>query len=156
MQALRNWEYYGMKESFTDLYERARKRESFSHLYDLIISRENIRLAYRTMKSNKGSKTPGTDGKTITDIEKVPEDELVREVQNKLKRYRPKKVRRKFIEKDNGKWRPLGIPCILDRIIQQCFKQVLEPIAEAHFYKHSYGFRPLRSHTMRWQECNFL
>ncbi|WP_311765002.1 hypothetical protein [Paenibacillus agricola] len=142
MQALRNWEYYGMTESFTDLYERASKRESFSHLYDLITSRENIRLAYRTMKSNKGSKTPGTDGKTITDIEKCSEDELVREIQNKLKWYRPKNVRRKFIEKDNGKWRPLGIPCILERIIQQCFKQVLEPIAEAHFYKHSYGFRP--------------
>jgi retron-type reverse transcriptase len=75
----------------------------------------------------------------------VSEDELVREIQNNLKWYRPKKVRRKLIEKDNDKLRPIGIPCILDRIIQQCFKQVLEPIVEAHFYKHSYGFRPLRS-----------
>jgi RNA-directed DNA polymerase len=156
VQALRNWEYYGMTESFTDLYERACKHESFSHLYDLITSRENIRLAYRTMKSNKGSKTPGTDGKTITDIEKVSEDELVKEIQNNLKRYRPKKVRRKFIEKDNGKWRPLGIPCILERIIQQCFKQVLEPIAEAHFYKHSYGFRPLRSTHHAMARVQFL
>jgi RNA-directed DNA polymerase len=156
VQALRNWEYYGMTESFTDLYERACKRESFSHLYDLITSRENIRLAYRTMKSNKGSKTPGTDGKTITDIEKVSEDELVREIQNNLKWYRPKNVRRKFIEKDNGKWRPLGIPCIRDRIIQQCFKQVLEPIAEAHFYKHSYGFRPLRSTHHAMARVQFL
>ena len=114
------------------------------------------RLAYRTMKSNKGSKTPGTDGKTITDIEKVSEDELVTEIQNKLKKYRPKKVRRKLIEKDNGKWRPLGIPCILDRIIQQCFKQVLEPIAEAHFYKHSYGFRPLRSTHHAMARVQFL
>lgn len=145
MQALRYWEYYGMTESFTDLFERATKQESFSYLYDLITSRENILLAYRMMKSNKGSKTPGTDGKTIIDIEKRSEDELVTEIQTKLKNYRPKKVRRKLIEKDNGKWRPLGIPCILDRIIQQCFKQVLEPIAEAHFYKHNYGFRPLRS-----------
>jgi RNA-directed DNA polymerase len=78
VQALRNWEYYGMTEPFTDLYERAGNHESFSHLYDLITSRENIRLAYRTMKSNKGSKTPGTDGKTITDIEEWSEDELVR------------------------------------------------------------------------------
>ncbi len=85
------------------------------------------------MKSNKGSKTPGTDGKTITDIQKLSEDELVTEIQNKLQNYRPKKVRRKLIEKDNGKLRPLGIPCILDRIIQQCFKQVFEPIAEARF-----------------------
>jgi group II intron reverse transcriptase/maturase len=67
------------------------------------------------------------------------------EIQKQLKNYRPKKIRRKLIEKDNGKMRPLGIPCILDRIIQQCFKQVLEPIAEAHFFNHSYGFRPLRS-----------
>jgi|SRR5690554_874608 len=125
-----------MTESFTDLHERASKHESFSHLYDLITSRENILLAYRTMKSNKGSKTPGTDGKTITDIEKWSEDELVREIQNKLKKYRPKKVRRKFIEKDNGKLRPLGIPCILERIIH---------------VSDRYG-----QHTMRWQEYNFL
>lgn len=145
-----------MTEPFTDLHERAGNHESFSHLYDLITSRENIRLAYRTMKSNKGSKTPGTDGKTITDIEKSSEDELVSEIQNNLKWYRPKKVRREFIEKDNGKWRPLGIPCILDRIIQQCFKQVLEPIAEAHFYKHSYGFRPLRSTHHAMARIQFL
>lgn len=145
MQALRNWEYYGMTEPFIDLYERATKQETFSHLYDVVTSRENILLAYRTMKSNRGSKTPGTDGKTIKDIEKRTECEIVGDIQNRLKNYRPKKVRRKLIEKDNGKWRPLGIPCILDRIIQQCFKQVLEPIAEAQFYKHSYGFRPLRS-----------
>jgi RNA-directed DNA polymerase len=156
VQALRHWEYYGMTEPFTDLYERASQQESFSHLYDLITSRENIWLAYRIMKSNKGSKTPGTDGKTITDIEQLSEDELVTEIQNKLENYRPKKVRRKFIEKDNGKWRPLGIPCILDRIIQQCFKQVLEPIVEAQFYKHSYGFRPLRSTHHAMARVQFL
>ena len=122
----------------------------------MITSRENILLAYRTMKSNKGSRTPGTDGKTITDIQNLSEDELVLEIQNKLKNYRPKKVRRKCIEKDNGKWRPLGIPCILDRIIQQCFKQVLEPIAEAHFYNHSYGFRPLRSTHHAMARVQFL
>ncbi|MBB6448040.1 group II intron reverse transcriptase/maturase [Bacillus benzoevorans] len=145
MQALRYWDYYGMTETFTELYDKASKQESFKYLYDIITSRENILLSYRTIKSNKGSKTPGTDGKTINDIEKLTDNELVTEIQNKLKNYRPKKVRRKLIEKDNGKWRPLGIPCILDRIIQQCFKQILEPIAEAHFYNHSYGFRPLRS-----------
>ncbi|MCQ6281987.1 group II intron reverse transcriptase/maturase [Bacillus sp. EB600] len=145
MQTLRYWDYYGMTETFTDLYDRASKQESFIYLYDIITSRENILLAYRTIKSNKGSRTPGTDGKTINDIEKLSNKELVTEIQNKLKNYRPKKVRRKLIEKDNGKLRPLGIPCILDRIIQQSFKQVLEPIVEAQFYNHSYGFRPLRS-----------
>lgn len=145
MQALRYWDYYGMTDTFTDLHQRAKNKGTFHYLYDIITSRNNILLAYRTIKSNKGSKTPGTDGKTIVDIEKYTENELIEKIQKKLKNYRPKKVRRKLIEKDNGKMRPLGIPCILDRIIQQCFKQVLEPIAEAHFFKHSYGFRPLRS-----------
>jgi RNA-directed DNA polymerase len=156
MQALKYWDYYGMTERFTDLYDRASKQEVFSNLYDLITSRENILLAYRTMKSNKGSKTPGTDGRTILDIQKRSESELVSEIQNKLQNYHPKKVRRKLIEKDNGKLRPLGIPCILDRIIQQCFKQVFEPIAEAQFYKHSYGFRPLRSTHHAMARVQFL
>lgn len=156
MQTLRYWDYYGMTDTFTTLYDRATNKETFSKLYDVITSRENILLAYRTMKSNKGSRTPGTDGKTIADIQKLSEDELVHDIQNKLKNYCPNKVRRKRIEKDNGKWRPLGIPCILDRIIQQCFKQVLEPIAEAHFYNHSYGFRPLRSTHHAMARVQFL
>ncbi len=133
-----------MTDTFTDLYDRSLEKQSFSRLFDVITSRENILLAYRTIKSNKGSKTPGTDGKTIADIKEWSEEKLVTEVRQKLENYQPKKVRRKWIEKDNGKWRPLGIPCMLDRIIQQSFKQVLEPIAEAQFYNHSYGFRPLR------------
>ncbi|ESU34496.1 hypothetical protein G3A_00660 [Bacillus sp. 17376] len=156
MQALRYWDYYGMTDTFTDLHQRAKNKEKFHYLYDIITSRNNILLAYRTIKSNKGSKTPGTDGKTILDIEKRTENELVVEIQKQLKNYRPKKVRRKLIEKDNGKMRPLGIPCILDRIIQQCFKQVLEPIAEAHFYNHSYGFRPLRSTHHAMARVQFL
>ncbi len=134
-----------MTETFSDLYTKSSKKESFYHLYDIITSRKNILLAYRTIKSNKGSKTPGTDKKTIDDIKILSDDQIVTEIQNRLRNYRPKKVRRKLIEKENGKWRPLGIPCIMDRLIQQCFKQVLEPIMEARFYKHSYGFRPLRS-----------
>jgi RNA-directed DNA polymerase len=145
-----------MTDTFTDLHQRAKDKEKFHYLYDIITSRNNILLAYRTIKSNKGSKTPGTDGKTILDIEKRTENELIEEIQKQLKNYRPKKVRRKLIEKDNGKMRPLGIPCILDRIIQQCFKQVLEPIAEAHFYNHSYGFRPLRSTHHAMARVQFL
>ena len=156
MQALRYWDYYDMTDTFTDLHQRAKNKEKFHYLYDIITSRNNILLAYRTIKSNKGSKTPGTDGKTILDIEKRTENELIEEIQKQLKNYRPKKVRRKLIEKDNGKMRPLGIPCILDRIIQQCFKQVLEPIAEAHFYNHSYGFRPLRSTHHAMARVQFL
>ncbi|MCR8998191.1 reverse transcriptase domain-containing protein, partial [Brevibacillus laterosporus] len=145
MSALRYWEYYNMTGIFTDLHERAKNKENFSRLYDIITLRENILLAYRTIKSNKGSKTAGTDGKTIDDIKAQTEEEMVTLIQKKLANYRPKKVRRVLIPKPNGKQRPLGIPCILDRIIQQCFKQILEPIAEAHFYKHNYGFRPMRT-----------
>src|SRR5690625_3964988 len=145
-----------MTETFTDLYEKASNKDTFNNLYDIIVSRENILLAFRTIKSNKGSKTPGTDGKTINDIKELSENELVKTIQTKLENYRPKKVRRKWIEKENGKFRPLGIPCILDRIIQQCFKQVLEPIAEAHFYSHSYGFRPLRSTHHAMARVQFL
>ncbi|MDF0728981.1 group II intron reverse transcriptase/maturase [Cytobacillus sp. S13-E01] len=156
MQTLRYWDYYGMTETFTELYDESSKQKSFSQLYDIITSRENILLSYRTIKSNKGSNTPGTDRKTIKDIQKLSEDELVEEIRNKLKNYQPKKVRRKLIEKDNGKLRPLGIPCIIDRIIQQCFKQVLEPIADTKFYKHSYGFRPLRSTHHAMARVQFL
>ena len=145
-----------MTETFTELYDESSKQKSFSQLYDIITSRENILLSYRTIKSNKGSNTPGTDRKTIKDIQKLSEDELVEEIRNKLKNYQPKKVRRKLIEKDNGKLRPLGIPCIIDRIIQQCFKQVLEPIADTKFYKHSYGFRPLRSTHHAMARVQFL
>lgn len=96
-------------------------------------------------KSNKGSHTAGTDGKTIDSIKTLTEEEIVNLIQRKLANYQPKRVRRVFIPKPNGKKRLLGIPCMIDRIVQQCFKQILEPIAEAHFFKHSYGFRPLRS-----------
>lgn len=145
-----------MTETFTDLYEKASNNDTFNNIYDIITSRENILLAFRTIKSNKGSKTPGTDGRTIENIKKLTENELVSIIQTKLENYQPKKVRRKWIEKENGKLRPLGIPCILDRIIQQSFKQVLEPIAEAQFYKHSYGFRPLRSTHHAMARVQFL
>lgn len=142
---LRTWDYYSLTNVFTDLHEKAKEGTVFKNLYDLIVSRENILLAYRTIKSNTGSKTAGTDKRTIDDIKAMTEFEIVTLIKTKLENYNPKKVRRVLIPKPNGKERPLGIPCIIDRIIQQCFKQILEPIAEAKFYKHSYGFRPLRS-----------
>ncbi|AVV59937.1 group II intron reverse transcriptase/maturase [Paenibacillus glucanolyticus] len=156
MQALRYWDYYNLTDTFSDLYERAKQGNTFNRLYELITSRENILLAYRTIKSNKGSKTVGTDGKTMENLRVMTDNELVDLVKTKLDRYQPKKVRRVFIPKANGEKRPLGIPCIIDRLIQQCFKQVLEPIVEAQFFKHSYGFRPLRSAHNALARVQFL
>jgi len=153
---LRYWEYYNLTDTLTDLYEKSNQGEKFNKLYGLITSRENILLAFRTIKSNKGSKTKGTDGRTIDNIKTMKDEEIVAEVQRILLNYQPKKVRRVFIPKSNGDERPLGIPCIMDRLIQQCFKQVLEPIAEANFYNHSYGFRPLRSTHHAMARTQFL
>ncbi|WP_262369530.1 reverse transcriptase domain-containing protein, partial [Enterococcus faecium] len=99
-------------------------------------------LAYRNIKKNKGSATAGYDGVTIKDIEKLACGDFLTIIKRRFKDYRPRKVKRVEIPKPNGKLRPLGIPSIWDRIVQQCILQILEPICEAKFNKHSYGFRP--------------
>ena len=144
---LRHAEYYDMQDTFDGLYAKASHGESFDNLMTLIFSRDNILLAYRNIKRNDGSVTPGTDGLTMRDVEKYTPDGLVQKVRNITKNYSPRAVRRKEIPKQNdpSKTRPLGIPCIWDRLIQQCIFQVLEPICEAKFSDNSYGFRPNRS-----------
>ena len=146
---LRHAEYYGMQGTFDELYQKSQNGEVFENLMDLILSRDNILLAYRNIKANKGSYTAGTDKKNITDIGNQTPDDVVKRVRfivtGSEHGYRPKPVRRKDIPKPNGKTRPLGIPCIWDRLIQQCIKQILEPICEAKFSNNSYGFRPNRS-----------
>ncbi len=144
-QLLRNNEYYDIQREYDELYHKSKNNESFYNLMNLITSDNNIDLAYRNIKANKGSTTPGTDGMTIKDLNTINKLELSRKIQNKFKNYNPKPVRRVEIPKPNGKTRPLGIPCVEDRLIQQCIKQVLEPICEAKFHNHSYGFRPNRS-----------
>lgn len=145
---LRHTEYYGLQNTFDELYAKSKNGEIFDNLIDLILSRENILLAYRNIKTNTGSNTVGTDKLTIKDIGQLtPEKvvEFVRFIVNSKHGYRPKPVRRKDIPKPNGTTRPLGIPCIWDRLVQQCIKQVLEPICEAKFSNNSFGFRPNRS-----------
>jgi group II intron reverse transcriptase/maturase len=122
----------------------------------IITFSENIRLAFRNLKTNKGSSTPGVDGKTIDDLKALGIDELIEYVRNRFNSYNPHMTRRVFIEKDNGKKRPLGIPTIDDRLLQQCMKQVLEPICEAKFHNHSYGFRPNRSTHHAIARVSFL
>ncbi len=148
VDSLRHAEYYDMQASFDELYAKSQKGEVFNSLMPLILSRENILLAYRNIKSNSGSYTPGTDKLRISDIGKLTSEEVVARVRHIIgskNGYTPRSVRRKEIPKPNGKTRPLGIPCIWDRLIQQCIKQVMEPICEARFSNNSYGFRPNRS-----------
>lgn len=114
-------------------------------MLSIITSEENIKLAYRNIKKNHGSKTAGTDGKTIQDLEKWQTEALINHIRKKLEYYEPQAIRRVEIPKPNGKKRPLGIPTIMDRLIQQCIYQILEPIAEAKFHERSNGFRPNRS-----------
>lgn len=144
-QKLRNNEYYGTQQIYDWLYAKAKENHNFTDLYAIIVSEENILLAYRNIKNNKGSKTRGTNRTTIMDIGSNEPEKLIAYVKGRLASFHPMPVRRVEIPKDNGKTRPLGIPSIEDRLIQQCIKQVLEPICEAKFYKHSYGFRPNRS-----------
>ena len=144
-QKLRNNEYYDTQKTYDILYEKSKENSSFEKLYEIITSEENILIAYRNIKRNKGSKTKGTNKTTIIDIGDKEPDKVVSYVRNRLENFKPMSVRRVEIPKDNGKTRPLGIPTMEDRLIQQCIKQVLEPIFEAKFYKHSYGFRPNRS-----------
>jgi len=143
-QKIRNNEYYGTQELFDDLYEKSQSGHMFHHLMELVESESNILLAYRNIKKNKGSNTRGTNSTNIVDIGAKEPAALVSYVRKRLTDFKPHSVRRVEIPKPDGRMRPLGIPTIEDRLIQQCIKQVLEPICEAKFHKHSYGFRPNR------------
>lgn len=155
-QKLRNNEYYNIQECFDELYSKSLKGYKFTNLMNLITREQNILLAYRNIKKNKGSKTEGTNKSTIMDIGDRTSNKLIKYVRGRLKYYEPHSVRRVEIPKENGDLRPLGIPTMEDRIIQQCIKQVLEPICEAKFHNHSYGFRPNRSAKHALARCTFL
>ena len=144
-QKLRNAEYYDFQTVEDKLYADSINGKTFNNLVAMIMSEQNIQLAYRNIKKNKGSKTAGADGKTIRNLAKWQSDKIVNYVRKRLEWYIPQMVRRTEIPKPNGKMRPLGIPTIGDRLIQQCILQVLEPICEAKFYDKSFGFRPNRS-----------
>lgn len=142
---LRYNEYYDMQKVFDELYANSKNGNNFYKLLEIIGSEENIRLAYRNLKTNSGSNTAGTDGKSIEDIKCLKDSEVIQIVRSMLNDYKPKSVRRVYIPKPGSdKKRPLGIPCIWDRLLQQCILQVLEPICEPKFHNHSYGFRPNR------------
>ncbi|AJD72092.1 Group II intron-encoded protein LtrA [Streptococcus pneumoniae] len=115
-----------------------------SKLLDKILSRENMLEAYNQVKSNKGS--AGIDGMTIEEMDNYLRQNwrLTKEL-IKQRKYKPQPVLRVEIPKPNGGIRQLGIPTVMDRMIQQAIVQVMSPICEPHFSDTSYGFRPNRS-----------
>lgn len=120
-------------------------------LMEEILSEKNLKMAIRKVKQNKGA--PGVDKMTVQEVEQWFEqyrEELISKIMNK--QYRPMPVKRVYIPKPNGKQRPLGIPTVVDRVIQQAVAQVLNTIYEPIFSEHSYGFRPKRSAHMAMEE----
>ena len=139
-------------KQFQDLlYEKSGQGVSFTGLLEAMVSKVTIVTAVHNIKSNKGSKTAGVDRMKMDKYLQMPKEELFQLIQSNISNYKPKPAKRKYIEKANGKKRPLGIPTVLDRIIQECMRLILEPICEARFYPHSYGFRPYRAqkHAIR-------
>jgi len=125
-------------------------KPQFKGLLEYMRSEITILTAIHNIKSNKGSETAGSDGETMREhILEQDYPDIIAQVQQSLTWHRPKPIRRVLIPKP-GKTekRKLGIPAIIDRITQECVKMIIEPILEAQFFKHSYGFRPMRDAQM--------
>ena len=116
-------------------------------LLEKILSKDNLNKAYKQVYRNKG--TSGIDGVTVEELSsyiKEHKEEILWQIRNR--KYKPQPVRRVEIPKENGKMRKLGIPSVIDRVLQQAVVQVLTPIYEEQFSNSSYGFRPKRSCEM--------
>ena len=119
----------------------------FHALFDRIFRSDVLLEAWRRVQKNKGA--AGVDSQTLADVREYGAERLLAELQRDLCRgsYRPRPVRRVEIPKPKGGVRPLGIPTVKDRIVQQAARMILEPIFEADFLDVSFGFRPRRSAT---------
>jgi group II intron reverse transcriptase/maturase len=126
--------------------------EQTEGLLEQILAGENLNLAYKQVKRNKGA--GGIDGMQVDELLpflRESRKELVQSLRDG--KYRPQPVRRAEIPKDNGKTRKLGIPTVVDRLIQQAICQVLTPIFEEQFSDNSFGFRPKRSAHDALKRC---
>jgi len=133
-------------------------RPAFKGLLEIMSAETTIITAIHNIKSNKGSETPGVDYKTMRkDYLQKPFSWVVNDIQNAFHHFEAQKIRRVYIDKPGkAEKRPLGIPTIRDRIVQECMRIVLEPILEAQFFAHSYGFRPMRDTAMALERVKFL
>lgn len=113
-------------------------------LIEEILEPDNLAEAWKRVKANKGA--PGIDGMTVEDFPAFAREHWPR-IATAIRKgtYRPTPVRRVWIPKPGGTKRPLGIPTVLDRVIQQAVAQTLGPLFEADFSEHSHGYRPGRS-----------
>lgn len=129
------------------LYQKAKEEPNYRFylLYDKVWREDILLHAYELAQANKGA--PGVDGLTFDHIESAGREEWLQGIRNDLrdKTYQPQAVRRVMIPKPGGGERPLGIPTIRDRVVQSAAKLLLEPIFEADFDPHAYGYRPKRS-----------
>jgi len=132
------------------LYQWSRNNPDscYRELWNWVTDLRNLRCAWRRIVSNKGSRTAGIDGITVASIRRRGIEAFLKGLRDDLRagRYRPRPGRRKWIPKPGqpGKFRPLGIATVTDRVVQCTVKHLLEAIFEATFWHVSYGFRPGR------------
>ncbi len=120
--------------------------DQYRDLYSLLCHETWLRVAHHSVNTNQGRETAGIDGRTMSHFNGDLEGNLARLREAlKAKTFEPMPVRRVYIPKSNGKQRPIGIPTMDDRIVQEALRMALEPLWEANFSRHSYGFRPNRS-----------
>ena len=142
---LRNNEYYFEQELLDFLYKKSEQGYSFYDLIKLITTENNIKLAYRNIKVNKGSKTNGLSGKNMSFIANMKLHTYINQIRKNIQNYKPSKIKRIGIPKSNGKTRYLGIKEPIEKIIEQAIYQILEPILTAKFHNNSNGFIKGRS-----------
>ena len=134
-----------LREKLDFIYEKSKSGSSFYGILEVASNEATIITAIHAIKSNSGANTAGVDRRKMDRYLQMDRNKLISLVQSAFQNYQPKPARRVYIQKSNGKQRPLGIPTVLDRIVQECLRIVLEPLVEAKFFPNSYGFRPYRS-----------
>ena len=153
-----------LREIQDQLYQHSKEvydaggRPAFKGLLEIMSAEPTIITAIHNIKSNHGSETPGVDSKTMRkDYLQKPFPWVIKDIQKAFRYFEPQKIRRVYIDKPGkAEKRPLGIPTIRDRIVQECMRIVLEPVLEAQFFEHSYGFRPMRDAAMALEHIDIL